>query len=81
MAKFKHKKHGHIIDVDETHAENVIRRQNVYEEIVEASPTEEKASPELKHKGFGKYVITKDGEEISEKYDSKEEALNAMQEM
>lgn len=39
MPKFKHKRNGNVIEVSETHAQQVIRRQRVYEEINEEPST------------------------------------------
>jgi len=78
MPRFKRKSDEKVVEVDEEHANQVLRKQSAYEELSEGSKTYE-----LKHKGFGKYnILNQNGEEMYESpFTSKEEAENARAEM
>jgi hypothetical protein len=49
MPKFKHRRNGQIIDVSENHANQVIRKKAVYEEIGEEE-CQSKSAPETENK-------------------------------
>ena len=83
MPRFKHTRTGQVIDVSEQHADQVIRKKVVFEELPDESPSKPSADYKLKHKGFGKYtVIDPDGNEMFDSpFANKEEAENARAEM
>lgn len=83
MPRFKHKRNGQIIDVSEEHANQVVRKKAVYEEISEEEPSENPAPSELKahHRGFGKWdVRDSEGNMVDGTFESREEAESWIEE-